>query len=133
MFQKQNLTINHLSTFATRRYLDFGKQYSSKVSHVIDDNPIAYEWNTRLMVSTSPSPLPSLHPSSSPPHNTPPTHANSRPLANTLGIHFPMNNNRSTLPLALVYSDICVLPITPTSIGNARYFITFTDELTGYC
>lgn len=55
--QRQNLTINHFSTFATLRYLDFGEHYSSKVSPVIDDNPVAYEWNTRLMIlSTSPSP-----------------------------------------------------------------------------
>jgi hypothetical protein len=45
---------------------------------------------------------------------------------------FPSNYNRSTWLLQLVYSDICG-PITPTSIGNARYFITFTDDFTRYC
>lgn len=48
------------------------------------------------------------------------------------GISFPTNEDRATWPLELVYSDICG-PITPTSLGNARYFITFTDDFTRYC
>jgi hypothetical protein len=34
--------------------------------------------------------------------------------------------------LELVYSDIGG-PITPTSLGNAGYFLTFTDDFTRYC
>src|SRR5438034_8802325 len=37
----------------------------------------------------------------------------------------------TTERLELVHSDVCG-PITPTSIGGARYFVTFIDDYTRY-
>jgi transposase InsO family protein len=37
----------------------------------------------------------------------------------------------ATVKLERVYSDLCY--VTPISFGLAKYFITFTDELTRYC
>jgi hypothetical protein len=44
---------------------------------------------------------------------------------------FPSLVLTATAKLERVYSDLC--PVTPMSFGNAKYFITFVDELTRYC
>ena len=38
---------------------------------------------------------------------------------------------RSKGPLDLIHSDVCG-PISPASLGKARYFVTFIDDFTGY-
>ena len=43
---------------------------------------------------------------------------------------FPKKSSRASQPLELVYSDVCG-PITPTSIGGNKYFLTFTDNFSG--
>lgn len=39
---------------------------------------------------------------------------------------------RSTEPLDLIHTDICVLKFVQTRGGN-KYFITFIDDCTRYC
>ena len=43
---------------------------------------------------------------------------------------FPKKSSIASQPLDLVYSDVCG-PISPTSIGGSRYFLTFTDDFSG--
>ena len=45
---------------------------------------------------------------------------------------FRPNPSRSLVKLHRIHSDLCG-PITPSSYGNARYVITFTDECSRYC
>ena len=39
--------------------------------------------------------------------------------------------HRSTKPLQLIHTDVCG-PMQTTSLGGARYFITFIDDYTRY-
>jgi hypothetical protein len=43
---------------------------------------------------------------------------------------FPKKSSRASQPLDLVYSDVYG-PISPTSIGGSKYFLTFIDVFSG--
>jgi hypothetical protein len=145
-FSITTTSTQRISTFPTARWLKHDPNYYSKVTPIVDDLPIAYERNTRIMHISMAS-LPSIsesqlwherlgHISAERLRRIGIEHAPEKCDFYLLGKQtrqpFIANKDRSTWPLELVYSDICG-PITPTSIGNARYFITFTDDFTRYC
>ena len=46
--------------------------------------------------------------------------------------HHPLKARRSNEKLKLVHTDVCG-PMQTQSFGGSRYFITFTDDYSGYC
>lgn len=45
---------------------------------------------------------------------------------------FPSKSNRKTEMLEIIHSDVCG-PMRTTSIGKAKYFVTFIDDSTRWC
>jgi hypothetical protein len=148
-FKIKTSSIHRISAFPDVKTLEYDPDYFSKVNAIIDEEPMAYEWNQPpptppkvLMVSTPFVDEGQLwherlgHISAERLRRLGIEHApdtcNFCLLGKQTHQPFQTNKEQSNLPLELVYSDICG-PISPTSIGNSRYFISFIDDCTRYC